>query len=549
MITSKSLACLGLLCVFWTAAAPAGLPPSRPPNVVIILADDMGFADIGCYGGEIRTPTLDALAAEGVRFTQFYNAGRCCPTRASLLTGLYPHQAGMGWMTSGSIDHPGYRGDLSRNTPTIAEVLRTAGYSTYMTGKWHVSRKDLPEGPQPNWPRQRGFDRFYGTNKGGAGYFDPLMLVRDDTAITAATDAEYQPAQSYYYTDAIADQAARYVRENRQRGDKPFFLYVAFTAPHWPLHAPADAVARYKGVYDAGYEPVRRARLQKQKELGIMPADAQLSPAVGDWDQEPNQPWEARCMEVYAAQIELMDAGIGRVVQSLRETHELDRTLVLFLADNGGCGEKMGREPATRPARPLAIRDGRPVRDGPEAMPGPDDTFIAYGHKWASVSNTPLRLYKHWVHEGGIGTPLIAHWPAGIARRGALEHQPGHVIDLLPTCLALSGAAYPAQVNGEATAPLQGASLLPALAGGRLERRGAIYWEHEGNRAVRDGQWKLVAKGSDGPWELYDMSADRAELHDLAARHPDRARELAAQWQRWAERSNVLPLNPFPAGH
>jgi arylsulfatase len=259
MITGRLLG-VGLICVFCAVVAPAA---PAAPNIVIILADDMGFSDIGCYGGEIHTPNLDALAAGGVRFTQFYNTGRCCPTRAALLTGRYPHQADMGWMTSRSLDIPGYRNDLSRHTQTIAEVLRTAGYSTYMSGKWHVTKDDLPVGPQGNWPRQRGFDRFYGTNKNGAGYFDPLKLVRDDTPITAASDVEYQP-KDYYYTDAIADQAARFIREHASRQKhQPFFLYVAFSAPHWPLHAPAAAVEKYKGVYDAGHEPVRTRRFEQ----------------------------------------------------------------------------------------------------------------------------------------------------------------------------------------------------------------------------------------------------------------------------------------------
>lgn len=546
MTAPKSLYRLGVMFGHAIAITCAAAAPASPrPNIVIIMADDMGFSDLGCYGGEIRTPVLDGLAAGGVRFTQFYNAARCCPTRAALLTGLYPHQAGMGWMTSGAKDRPGYRGDLSRDTLTIAEVLRPAGYATYMTGKWHVSRRDLPEGERPNWPRQRGFDRFYGTNKGGAGYFDPQMLVRDDTVITAASDAEYQPTQRYYYTDAIADQAARYVREHPRDGGRPFLLYVAFTAPHWPLQAPAAAIEKYKGWYDAGYEPVRRRRFERQKELGIVPEDARLSPAVGNWDEQSNRAWEARCMEVYAAQVEQMDAGVGRIIAALRETGHLDRTLILFLADNGGCAERMGRQPVAKPARPLATRDGRPIRDGPGVMPGPDDTFIAYGPDWANVSNTPFRLYKHWVHEGGIAAPLIAHWPAGIGRRGALEHQPAHVIDIMTTCLALSGASYPREINGRPATPLAGVSLLPAFAGKPLNRRAPICWEHEGNRAIRSGQWKLVAKGEDGPWELYDLTTDRAESHDLAAVHADRVSELSAEWQRWAERCQVLPINPF----
>lgn len=544
------LFCFGALAcgINPTAAFASPAPALARPNIVIVMADDMGFSDLGCYGGEIDTPVLDALAAGGLRFTQFYNAGRCCPTRASLLTGLYPHQAGMGWMTSGSKDHPGYRGDLSRDTPTLAEVVRPAGYATYMAGKWHVSRQDLPTGERPNWPRQRGFDRFYGTNKGGAGYFDPLMLVRDDTPITMATDPEYRPGQSYYYTDAIADQAGRYIHEHpRGDGRRPFLLYVAFTAPHWPLHAPAAAVAKYRGRYDAGYEPIRRRRFQRQQELGIVSANARLSPLVGNWEAESDRAWEARCMEVYAAQVEQMDSGVGRIVAALRETGELERTLVLFLADNGGCAEKMGRQPVPKPARPLATRDGRPIRDGPGTMPGPDDTFIAYGRNWANVSNTPFRLYKHWVHEGGIASPLIAHWPDGIARRAALEHQPAHLIDIMATCLALSGATYPRVVNGRSTTPPEGVSLLPALRGEPLNRTAPIAWEHEGNRAIRVGDWKLVAKGEGGPWELYDLTSDRAESQDLAGVQPERVRDLAAQWQRWAERCHVLPLNPFKA--
>jgi arylsulfatase len=250
-------------------------------------------------------------------------------------------------------------------------------------------------------------------------------------------------------------------------------------------------------------------------------------------------------MEVYAAEVELMDAGIGRVVGALREIGQLDQTLVLFLSDNGGCAEKIGREPATRPARPESTRDGRTIRDGPATMPGPDDTFITYGRNWANVSNTPFRMYKHWVHEGGIATPLIAHWPATISRRGALEHQPGHVIDLMPTCIALSGAKDPVQINGDRAAPLPGVNLLPALEGKSTQRKDAIFWEHEGNRAMRLGQWKLVARGSDGQWELYDIAADRTELNDLAASNPDRVKDMAAQWDRWARSSNVFPLNPF----
>jgi arylsulfatase len=523
-----------------SANSPTAAAPPRP-NIVIVLADDMGFSDIGCFGGEIRTPNLDALAAGGLRFNNFYNAGRCCPSRASLLTGQYPHQAGVGWMTSKSMDLPGYHDNLSRDAVTIAEVLRGAGYSTYMCGKWHVSRSDVPTGPDDNWPTRRGFDRFYGTNKGGAGYFDPQKLYREDTLVSAPSDPEYKPAAYYYYTDAIADQASRFIHEHRQRqAAKPFFLYVAFTAPHWPLHAPAAAVAKYKGNYDGGYQPIREKRFEREKELGIVPRDAELSPVVGNWDQQPDKQWEARCMEVYAAQVELMDAGVGRIVSALRDENQLEQTLVLFLSDNGGCAEKMGREASpvsatTRSAggqsegvHPPFTRDGRPIHDGKGVLPGPDDTFIAYGQNWANVSNTPFRRYKHWVHEGGIATPLIAHWPGGISRHGEIEHQPGHIIDVMPTCVALAGATYPERFNAHVIKRMQGVSLLPAYRGEPIRRQSPLFWEHEGNRAMRSGRWKLVAKGADGPWELYDLDTDRSELHDLAAAQ----RSVLKNWRR-----------------
>ena len=546
-----AILCAGLHFVLSsTSFAQLKIPPSGRPNIVVILADDLGYSDIGCYGGEISTPNLDALAAGGLRFSSFYNAGRCCPSRASLLTGLYPHQVGMGWMTSKSADLPGYRGDLSREAVTLAEVLRGAGYGTYMCGKWHVSQSDVPIGPGDNWPTRRGFDRFYGTNKGGAGYFDPQKLFRGDELISAPSDAEYQPAH-FYYTDAIADQASRFIHEHhKQQAGKPFFLYAAFTAPHWPLHAPAAAVEKYRRKYDVGYQPIRDKRFARQKELRIVPPDAELSPIAGNWDEQPDKQWEARCMEVYAAQVELMDAGVGKIVSALRQENQLEQTLVLFLSDNGGCAEKTGRESPTQAGvHPPRTRDGRPIREGRQVMPGPDDTFIAYGLNWANVSNTPFRRYKHWVHEGGIATPFIAHWPGGISRRGEIEQQVGHVIDIMPTCVALAGATYPHEFKGRSIKPLQGISLLPAVNGQGGPRTSPVFWEHEGNRAIRSGQWKLVAGGEDGPWELYDMSTDRAEMHDLSTAQAERAREMAARWQQWAEANDVLPLNPFATKH
>ncbi len=524
------------------------------PNIVVILADDMGFSDAHCMGSEIDTPNLDRLAAGGVRFTQFYNTARCCPTRASLLTGLYPHQADMGWMAGSKSDIPGYRNELSHDAVTLAEVLRKSGYATFMTGKWHVTSDNKAKSPTHNWPLQRGFDRYYGTIMGGGSYFDPATLTRDNTCITPQSDPEYKP-EHFYYTDAIADQSARFIRE--RDANKPFFLYVAFTSPHWPLHAPAETIAKYKGKYDAGYEAIRAARFARMKKLGIIEPKSELSPAPGTWDSQQHKEWEARCMEVFAAQVDRMDQNIGKIIDTLEQAKQLDNTLILFLQDNGGCAEKMGREehkdrtnaPASQPMKvdqvqetvfPRYTRDGRAIKDGLAVMPGGDDTFVAYGRNWANVSNTPFREYKHWVHEGGISTPLIAHWPAGISRKGEIDPQPGHLIDIMPTCVDLAGGSYSSSI------PMQGVSLAPAfVGGGKLNRTQPIFFEHEGNRAIRIDQWKLVAKGMKGQWELYDMTADRTEMHDLAAEQPDRVKAMSDQWEKWAAATHVLPMNPI----
>jgi arylsulfatase A-like enzyme len=558
MSSLRWLALAVLLLTSPLAAAPR-------PNIVLIMSDDMGFSDIGCYGGEIKTPNLDKLAAGGLRLTQFYNTARCCPTRASILTGLYPHQAGIGHMMEDrGLD--AYRGDLNRRCATIAEVLRPAGYGTYAVGKWHVTKATKPDGPKDNWPLQRGFDRFYGTITGAGSFYDPGTLTRDNTMTSPLLDKEYQPKQ-YYYTDAISDNAARFVADHHQKSpDKPLFMYVAFTAAHWPMHALDEDVAKYKGQYDAGYEPIRRARFERAKKLGLISADTELSETAGNWEQVQNKAWEARCMEVYAAMIDRLDQGIGRIVAELEKTGRLENTLICFLQDNGGCAEQNGRAakegiPAERQAKPTLTpraadfietlvtptqtRDGFPIRVGPGAMPGPYDTYIAYGRGWANVSNTPFREYKHWVHEGGISTPLVVHWPAGIKRRGELERQPGHLIDLMATCVDVSGATYP-PAGTTNVQPLEGRSLVPAFENKPIQRE-AIYWEHEGNRAVRAGNWKLVAKGPAGAWELYDIDRDRAEQHDLASQQPERVKQMTAQWETWAKRAGAIPWIWQPA--
>jgi len=529
------------------------------PNILLILGDDIGFSDLGCCGGEIQTPNLDSLATNGLRFTQFYNTSRCCPTRASLLTGLYPHQTGVGHMM---VDRelPGYRSNLNRECVTVAEVLRAGGYRTYMCGKWHVTNRDGPNDDNSNWPLQRGFEKFYGTIRGYGNFFDPSSLCRQNTFITPVNDAEYKPRE-YYYTDALSDNAVRFLQQHqRESADRPFLLYVAYTAAHWPMQALEKDIAKYRGKYDRGYEPIRRARLERLKQLGLIDANWDCAPTVGDWGAVKRKDWEARCMEVFAAMIDNMDQGIGRILAELKRSGCFDNTLIFYLNDNGACAEDMGRtrlpEPPaaelkpmgpdtlqTRIRLPMQTRDGRAVKSGRQVMPGSADSYIAYGRDWANVSNTPFREYKHWVHEGGISTPLIVHWPAGIAaaRRGKLEPQAGHLIDLMATCVALSGAAYPREYQGRPIKPMEGISLAPAFQGKPLKRAEPLFWEHESNRAVREGRWKLVAKANQ-PWELYDMEQDRTEMHDLAAGHPEEVRRLSAKWEAWASRANVLPL-------
>lgn len=562
----RSVAILLVVILASPVSLPAAEAPHRP-NIVVILSDDMGFSDLGCYGGEIQTPNLDKLAAGGLRFTQFYNTARCCPTRASLLTGLYPHQAGIGHMMEDK-GKDSYRGDLNTRCLTIAEALKPAGYRNYAVGKWHVTRHTKPDGPKHNWPLQRGFDRFYGTIHGAGSFYDPFTLTRDNNQISPHADPKYKPT-TYYYTDAISDNAVRYIQHHHHdHDDKPFFLYVAYTAAHWPMHALEKDIAKYKGKYDSGYEQIRQVRLEKARKLGLIDEKWAMSPPAGDWTKVKDKAWEARCMEVYAAMIDNMDQGIGRIVEGLRHTGQFDNTLVLFLQDNGGCAEPFGRaapktqkeqargdKPTLPPMKPEELpkamvppqtRDGWPVLMGPGVLPGPADTFIAYGQGWANVSNTPFREYKHWVHEGGISTPLIVHWPAGIKARGELRHQPGHLIDVMATCVDVAGAKYPAENQGGKITPLEGRSLVPAFANNIIERE-AIYWEHEGNRAIRVDKWKAVAKSPAGKWELYDMDADRTELHDQAAKESERVKEMVEKWEAWAKRANVLPWIWEPA--
>ena len=517
------------------------------PHIVLLLNDDMGFSDLGCYGGEIDTPHLDALARDGLRYTQFYNTARCCPSRGSLLTGLYPHQADIGHMM-GSHGVDGYLGDLSARAVTLAEVLRLGGYATYMSGKWHVTRH--VEGPRHNWPCRRGFDDFYGIITGAANYFQPRTLTRNNERIVPVGD-------DYFFTDAISDEAVRQIRDHAAtRNGQPFFQYVAYTAPHWPLHAHADDIRKYRGRFDAGWDVLRAERRQRMADMGLIDPQWALSPRdprVPPWSQVRDKAWQARRMEVYAAQIDRMDRGIGRILRAL-ETHGYrENTLVLFLADNGGCAEELTADLRARVAHgwerigTLETRRGRPVQFGnrPDVMPGPEATYASYGIPWANVSNTPFRLYKHWVHEGGIATPLIARWPAGIRDQGAWRRQAAQLPDIMATCLELSGAAYPAVHNGQAIRPHEGFSLVPTFQDGAHGRE-TLYWEHEGNKAVRQGPWKLASRFP-GRWELYDLEADRTETRDLVQAQAAKATELTALYNEWAARCGVVPWEALPA--
>lgn len=484
------------------------------PNIVIIMADDLGFSDLGCYGGEIETPQLDRLAARGLRFTQFYNCGRCCPTRAALLTGLYPHQAGVGHMEN-DLGRPGYRGYLNDRCVTIAEVLSQGGYRTFMSGKWNV-------GFAPGqWPLDRGFERYFGLLRGAADYFDPRVGPRRKASLFGLDRRPFESFdEKFYATDAFTAQAVKCIDEAADAG--PFFLYVAYTAPHSPLQAWPEDIAKYRGKYREGWDVLRERRRARLVELSLIDEQVALAPRdprVPAWSEIADQDaWDLK-MAVYAAQVDRMDQGIGRIVEALKRTGQLDNTLIFFLSDNGGDGEN---EPSTK-----------------DLPPGPKASSHIYGRAWAQLSNTPWRGHKHDALEGGISTPLVAHWPATIRSRG-VSHEHGHVIDLMATCLDVAGAEYPRTIAGRAITPLEGHSLAPIFRNGTRTPHESLCWEHEGNRAIRRGRWKLVALYG-RPWQLFDISIDRTESHDLAAERPQEVSSLIAEYETWAARVGVVP--------
>lgn len=541
------LAALLTMCGKVEAAAGGGKAPR--PNILLILADDLGYSDLGCFGSEIATPNLDRLATKGLRFTQFYNSARCCPTRASLLTGLYPQQAGMGDMAGGAQRGPlGYEGRLTERCVTMPEVLKPAGYQSFMVGKWHL-------GGRPN-PIARGFDEFYGM----IGGFNTCWEEKPHyTRLPAEHPARSYAPGKFYSTDVFGDYALDFLAQARQTPGKPWFMYLAFNAAHFPLHAPEEEIAKYEQVYAQGWDRIREARLERQKKLGIVPPGTQLTPrsfipanwANKDtgWADKYNPAWDelpadrradlTRRMAVYAGMIDRMDQNIGRVLADLRSHKELDNTLIIFLSDNGACAEwdPYGFDVQSGPKNILHRGEDLKKVGGP-------GSYVSYGSGWANACNAPWRLYKHYGQEGGIATGCIVHWPAGLKRAGAIDSTPEHVIDLMPTVVEVSGAKYPQRVGEESILPMEGRSLVPVLRGERLPER-ALFFEHEGHRAVREGQWKLVAlKG--GPWELYDFTTDRTEMQDLAAVQVSTAERLSAAWDEWAKRCYVR--RPTAAG-
>ncbi len=544
------------------------------PNIIVILSDDMGFSDLSCYGGIIDTPVLDALAQNGLKYTQFYNTARCCPSRASLLTGQHPHKAGVGWMTSDKKE-PGYRGALNKNSITIAEMLSLNGYETYAVGKWHVS---LNISSNHNFPKQRGFDHFYGTHTGAGNYFNPATLLRDNTFISPYNDPKYS-VENYYYTDAIGDNAVLYLKERKSTGDaKPFFMYVAFTAAHWPMHAPESEIAAYKGKFDKGWDILRKEKFGNMQKMGLLHSSWKLSqdPDVEKWEDVKNKEFELRCMETYAAMVTSMDKNIGKIINYLKETNQLENTVIFYLQDNGACAELHGRkfdEPTALPIpkgkklEPMPkdeiqldrnyyrTRDGKPIYTGIGVMAGAENTDVGYGKGWAHYSNVPFREYKHFIHEGGIATPLIIHWPRGIKKTGQMRNQPGQLPDIMATIADVTKSSYPKEYNGNEVYALAGKSLAESFDNDNPFYERPLFWEHEGNRGVRMGKWKLVyrvKKNADATvfewkdipkenWSLYDLENDRTEQNDLAHQNPKIVDKLFNAWIKFAEENFVKP--------
>ena len=513
-ITTLAISTVVVLVAQVIYTQPVNADQASRPNIVLIMADDMGYSDLGCYGGEIRTPHLDELAANGLRFTNFYSENMCWVSRAAMLTGVY-HKTSM----VDSAIHPG--------CPTMAESLLTHNYQTRMSGKWHLAGKRYK-----TFPADRGFEEFYGILGGAASFFAPAHLTRNRRNI----EEEAKNSPKYYVTHAISDEAEHMILSTD--AEKPVFIYVAYTAAHWPLHALDEDIEAYDGAYSMGWDELRKQRLANMKKLGIVPSDISLSPRhpkISAWSDENHPKWQQRRMEVYAAQVTAMDKGIGKIVAALEKSGRLENTLILFTIDNGGCHVEY-TEDRKGDYLPSTTRDGRPVRPGnlPSIMPGPEDTYQSYGYGWANASNTPYRLFKQFDHEGGIRTPMIAHWPQGIAAKGKLVRSVAHLVDIAPTIYQVTDTERGTPQDGWAI-PLDGISLAPAFQGDSLPKERTLFFHHAKGRALRHGSWKIVAEGK-GPWELYNLAKDPLELSDLRKTMPDKLDELTAIWDRESKR-------------
>jgi arylsulfatase A-like enzyme len=540
---------------YWDTRLASTQPAKKDkrPNILLIVADDLGYSDLGAYGGEIDTPHLDRLAARGKQLTQFYASPFCSPTRAMLLSGADHHRAGFGTMaellTPELRRQPGYEGYLHERVVPFPALLRDAGYRTMMTGKWHLGLT------QEQSPANRGFDHSYVMTQGGAGHFDQVGTFTPDPNRTPIAQYRENGAsvtlpKDFYSTEFFASKLIDYIDAGR-RGpaeDKPFFAYLAFTAPHWPLQAPQALIDKYSGRYDVGYEVIRERRLQRMKELGLVPKDVvayQGNPAWPRWEQlSPEQRrHDAKRMAVYAAMVESMDQHIGRVLDHLAKTGELDNTVVIFMSDNGADGNTLLDDGANR-AWVERSRDNR------YANIGRPDSYIEYGPGWGQVSSTPLNQYKAYLYEGGITVPMIARLPAGLSERagGKPVHAPAHVTDIAPTLLQLAGVEHPgSSYKGREVVPLQGRSMLAHLSGqsDRVHDEFRMGWELLGRRAMRKGDWKIVEANppwGKGRWELFDLAKDRGETRDLAAQHPDKLRELVAEYERFAKANGIVEL-------
>lgn len=551
MIRIKTFAAISMLSgVLMCSAYKVSYAQSskKQPNIILILADDMGFSDIGCYGGLVNTPNLNELAADGVRFTQFYNGARCCPSRASLLTGLYAQQAGVGYMTEKLGETEAYQGHIRKEVLTVGNYMKALGYTTMHVGKWHVGNI-----ANHTMPLDKGFEKSW-SPLGRVDYWNTQQVYVDGKSVKLAN------SKHNFLTDITGDQALADIDYAKQR-QKPFFMYLAFNSAHWPLHAKPEDIAKYRGKFMKGWDALQAEKIKKINDMGLVKTiDPELikDKTVPAWASYPKgdafpgyhavsspqhdqDDWDLQ-MAAFAAQVDEMDQNIGRVVAKLKAESMYDNTIIMYLQDNGACAEGIGKNDVN--------------------TPGTAASYIAYGLPWANLSNTPFKMYKHFVYEGGISTSFIFHWPAGIpnARKGALEKESiGHIIDLVPTCIDAAGEYSPSKYQ-----KLEGQSLLPVIDNKAKNNDRTLFWEHEGNRAIRIGDWKLVSRYEEDytyflkwgwqkapratEWELYNVKADRWELHDVAAQHPDMVKEMIKKYQQWYARVEAVPFKNLIKG-